>query len=210
MSMFIKDGQLPEDILARKKAGTYVEESASEASPEEPVYVKPFSEYEEEDWYELYPKTDIMVRLKVHLLDTAVFYVIFAAIYYLFVPGTVFSVGNFIFWYLFAVYTNAAIFVTWPVLLITNGYTPAKYFYKQRVFRMDGERLRIKDVIVRSLLIKGFCNAASCGLMNIFSIIFAYARPHHKALHDVAAYTITLDIREREEEKDKAVRVEFK
>ncbi|MBE6020153.1 MAG: RDD family protein [Firmicutes bacterium] len=208
MSMFIKDGQLPEDILARKKAGTYVEETSPEAPAEEPVYVKPFSEFEEEDWYELYPKTDIMVRLKVHLLDTAVFYAIFAAIYFVLIPNTVFSVGTLIFWYLFAVYTNAAIFVTWPILFITNGFTPAKYFYKQRVVRMDGERLGLKDVIVRSLLIKGFCNAASCGIFNIVSIIFAYARPYHKALHDVAASTITLDIREKEEDKEKPV--EFK
>ena len=208
MSMFIKDGQLPEDILARKKAGTYVEETASETAPEEPVYVKPFSEYEEEDWYALYPKTDIMVRLKVHLLDTAVFYLIFALIYFVFIPNTVFTVTNFIIWYLFAVYTNAANFITWPILLITNGYTPAKYFYKQRVVRMDGERLNIRDVIVRSLLIKGFCNAASCGIFNMVSIIFAYARPYHKALHDVAANTITLDVSEREEEQE--ARVEFK
>lgn len=208
MSMFIKDGQLPEDILARKKAGTYVEETPPEAPAEEPVYVKPFSEYEEEDWYALYPKTDIMVRLKVHLLDTAVFYIIFAVIYFGLIPNTVFTAGNFVAYYLFAVYTNAAIFVTWPILFITNGYTPAKYFYKQRVVRMDGERLSLRDVIVRSLLIKGFCNAASCGLMNIASIIFAYARPYHKALHDVAASTITLDISEREETAE--ARVEFK
>lgn len=212
MSMFIKDGQLPEDILARKKAGIIDEPTEPEVPEKEPVYIKPFSEYEAEDWYSTYPKIDIMVRFKVHLVDTAIFYIIFSALYFIFIPNPVYSLGNFIFLYLFAVYVNAVDFITWPILLLTNGYTPAKYIYKQRVKRMDGEKLTIKDVIVRSLLIKGFCNAASCGMMNMASIVIAYARPNNRALHDVAANTITLDIAEKKSKKDtkKENRVEFK
>lgn len=204
--MFIKDGQLPEDLAAKRRAGiteTLLEEQTQEERP----YEKPLSEYEPEDWYEKYPKPDIMERFAVHLIDTAVFYILFSLIYYFAVPGTVFSLANFIFMYLFAVYANLANFLTWIPLYLTNGLTPGKYLYKHRVFRMDGEKLTLRDVIVRSLLIKGFCDAASCGIMNIVSIIVAYLRPYTSALHDIAANTVTVSVKTKSKEEEK--RVEF-
>lgn len=205
--MFIKDGQLPEDLAAKRKAGITENSPQPEIPEEEKIYEKPLSEYEPEDWYAKYPKPDIMERFSVHLIDTGVFYILFCVIYYFAVPGTVFNPANFIFMYLFAVYTNLANFLTWIPLYLTNGYTPGKYLYKHRVFRMDGEKLTLRDVIVRTLLIKGFCNAASCGIMNIVSIIVAYVRPYTSALHDIAAGTVTVSIKSGKKKEEK--RVEF-
>lgn len=205
--MFIKDGQLPEDIAARRKAGMTEEAAHPETAAEEEIYEKPLSEYEPEDWYAKYPKPDVMERFAVHMIDTGIFYIIFSLIYYFVIPGTEFNLANFVFMYFFAVYTNLANFLTWIPLLLTNGYTPGKYLYRHRVFRVDGEKLTLKDVIVRTLLIKGFCNTASCGIMNIVSIIVAYIRPYTSALHDIAANTVTVSVKAESKKEEK--RVEF-
>ena len=63
-----------------------------------------------------------------------------------------------------------------------------------------------KDAFVRDFLIKGVCNLCSFGLMNIASIIVGYLKAHNRTLHDIAAYTITIDVHEPEEEEP---RVEF-
>ena len=55
-------------------------------------------------------------------------------------------------------------------------------------------------------LIKGVCNLCSFGLMNIASIVVAYIKANNRPLHDVAAYTVTIDVSGPAEEEP---RVEF-
>lgn len=207
--MFIKDGQLPEDLLAKEKAGITKEESplSEQENAASQEQMPPAEEYDPEYWYHKYEKPDIMDRLKIHMIDSGIFYGIFCLIYYLVTPGIAFNLSTFIIMYLVAVYVNAAHFFTWIFLLLTNGYTPGKYLYKNRVLRMDGKKLTFRDVFVRNFLMKAFCNAASCGMMNIASIIVAYVKPNSRPLHDISAGTITVQIFDRKKKKEK--RVEF-
>ncbi len=212
MDMFIKDGELPENLL-KKKNKTDTEETAesdkaAEDTASDQIVEKPLSEYTNEDWYAKYPKPDIMDRFKVHVIDTLSFFIPGALIYYFLIPNTEFELTGFLFVLFFAIYLNAAIFLTWIELYFTNGYTLGKYIFKHRVFRMDGERLTFRDVFVRNFLIKAFCDWASFGMLNIISIIIAYLRPYTRAVHDVAANTITVDVRIVEPKPEK--RYEFK
>ena len=158
-------------------------------------------------WYAKYPKPDIWDRFKAHFVDTLLFYVPATAIYYLFVPGTEFNAGVVFLRFFFAIYINAAQILSWIFLRATNGSTPGKRLFKQRVVRLDGEPLTLKDVIIRDVLIKGVCNVCSFGLMNIASIIVGYVRPNNRALHDIAAYTVTISVKKLKDEEEP--RVEF-
>lgn len=206
--MFIKDGELPEDLIEKRKLGTINKKEEKPEPEEEPVYEKPLSEYTAEDWYEKYDKPDIMDRFKVHLIDSFTVYAVFAAIYYFVLPGHSINLTSVVFMYLFFVYLNFGQALTWIELLITNGYTVGKFIYRHRVVRMDGERLTFRDVFVRSFLMKGFCDFASCGIMNMASIIASYVKPFGRAAHDISANTVTIDMKEHIEKEEE--RVEFK
>jgi len=212
--MFIKDGQLPEDIRARADAQQNTNEiieadavDQTEISETEEKFVP--DEFDSDYWYNLYGRPDIMDRFKVHMIDTAVFYIIYTAVYYLISPPESFNPGNFILTYLFFVYINAGQLITWIELLVTNGYTVGKKLYGHRVMRVDSKRLTLKDVLVRSLAIKGFCNMASCGILNMFSIAAAYIKPVGKPAHDLAASTITVQLPRGKDKEKEEVRYEF-
>ena len=68
---------------------------------------------------------------------------------------------------------------------------------------MDGQKLTLRDVFVRNFLIKGFCDAASCGIMNIVSILVAYGKPSNRAVHDIAANTLTIQLEHRKEKPER-------
>jgi len=188
--MNIRDGEISENPI--------IEPAINEQAQDE-QNIEPTTEY----WYGKYAKPDIMDRFKVHLIDTAVVYIILSVIYYLVMPGAKFEISNFLFLYFFAVYTNAAEFLTWIMLFLTNGFTVGKFLYKHRVIRMDGQKLTLRDVFVRNFLIKGFCDAASCGIMNIVSILVAYGKPSNRAVHDIAANTLTIQLEHRKEKPER-------
>lgn len=230
--LFMKDGELPEDILAAQKLAE-AEQLAAEAealakkyeeegiSPENAEIIEElmskldrlekeeeekelFAEKEEEvedkdltlEIYRKTPRPDIMDRLWPLMIDTAVVFIVLAPLYYLLIPGAVFTIGGMFLLYLFCVYVNFAELVLWIPLYLTNGYTLGKRLFKQRVVSLHGnEKLTLKEVFVRSFLIKGFCTVASYGMLNIASIICAYIRPHSRSIHDIAAKTVTVQFR---------------
>lgn len=170
----------------------------------------PERELDAEDWYAKYPKPDIWDRFKAHFVDAMLVYIPGTLIYYLlvplFLPVEPFNAGYVLIRLFLAVYLNAGQLISWIFLWRTNGYTPGKKLFKQKVVRLNGSRLTLKDAFVRDFLIKGVCNLCSFGLMNIASIIVGYLKAHNRTLHDIAAYTVTIDVHEPEEEEP---RVEF-
>ena len=170
----------------------------------------PEQELEPEDWYAKYPKPDIWDRFKVHFVDAMLVYIPGTLIYYLlvplFLPVEPFNAGYVLIRLFLAVYLNAGQLISWIFLWKTNGYTPGKKLFKQKVVRLNGERLTLKDAFVRDFLIKGVCNLCSFGLMNIASIIVGYVKANSRVLHDVAANTLSIDVSEPPEEEP---RVEF-
>lgn len=170
----------------------------------------PERELDAEDWYAKYPKPDIWDRFKAHFVDAMLVYIPGTLIYYLLLPHFLtvepFNAGYVLIRLFLAVYLNAGQLISWIFLWKTNGYTPGKKLVKQKVVRMNGRRLTLKDAFVRDFLIKGVCNLCSFGLMNIASIIVGYLKANNRTLHDIAAYTVTIDVKEPEEEEP---RVEF-
>lgn len=232
--LFMKDGELPEDLLAAEKlaeaerlekeaqelAKKYEEEGISPENAElieellarldtleaEEAEKREKEKAEEEpddhdlvlEIYEKTPRPDIMGRLWPLMIDTAIVYVFIAIIYFIFIPGTKFSIGGLFFLYLFCVYTNIAEAVMWIPLYLTNGYTPGKRIFGQRVVSLDGhEKLTFKEVFVRTFLIKFFCTVASYGMLNLASIVIGYLRPYSRVLHDVAGRTVTVQEKKR-------------
>ena len=170
----------------------------------------PEQEAEPADWYAKYPKPDIWDRFKSHFVDAMLVYIPAMLVYYLvlpaFLPIEPFNPAYVLVRLFLAVYLNVGQLITWIFLWRTNGRTPGKKMFKQRVVRLDGESLTLKDAFIREFLIKGVCNLCSFGLMNIASIIVAYIRPNSRALHDVAANTLSIDVSGPGEEEP---RVEF-
>ena len=174
------------------------------------VETDPEREVEAADWYAKYPKPDIWDRFKAHFVDAILVYIPVTLVYYLvlpyFLPIEPFNAGYVFIRLFLAVYLNMGQLVTWIFLAKTNGSTPGKKLFHQRVMRLDGEKITLKDAFVRDFLIKGICNLCSFGLMNIASIVVAYIKANNRPLHDVAAYTVTIDVSGPAEEEP---RVEF-
>ena len=170
----------------------------------------PEREIEAADWYAKYPKPDIWDRFKAHVVDAMLVYIPFTLVYFLllplFLPIEPFNAGYVLIRLFLAVYLNMGQLVMWIFLWRTNGVTPGKKMFKQRVVRLDGEKITLKDAFIRDFLIKGVCNLCSFGLMNIASILVGYLKPNNRTLHDVAAYTVTIDVSGPGEEEP---RVEF-
>ena len=190
-----ENAEIIEDLLARLDR---LEEEEAELRAQEKAEEEPDDHETVLEIYKKTPRPDIMGRLWPLMIDTAIVYIFIAIVYFVFIPGTKFSVGGLFFLYLFCVYTNIAEAVLWIPLYFTNGYTLGKKIFGQRVVSLDGhEKLTFKEVFVRTFLIKFFCTIASYGMLNLASIVIGYLRPYSRVLHDVAGRTVTVQEKTR-------------
>lgn len=75
------------------------------------------------------------------------------------------------------------------ILWATNGYTPGKWMLQMRVVKINGNKIRFLDALLRELVLKGIANSLLSGFLNLGSFIWGCATDDHKTVHDLIAQT---------------------